>query len=56
MDITEKIREDMTMAGNTKKTENKTWDDSTETEKLEITISKKDLNHRRINLIQNIRK
>ena len=40
MDLTEEIREEMTMAGK-KNSENKTGDDSTETEKSEKTISKK---------------
>ena len=54
MDLTEEIREDMTMSEN-KKAENKTGDDSTETENSEKTISKNIyLNHRPINLIQNI--
>ena len=51
MDLTEEIIEEMTTAGKTN-SENKTGDDSTKTEKSEKTISKKDLNHRRINLIQ----
>ena len=54
MDITEEIREEETMSKNIKITENKTGDDSTETENSEKTKSKKDLNHRWINLIQNI--
>ena len=41
MDLTEEIREEMTMSGNKKISENKTGDDSTETENLEKTISKK---------------
>ena len=40
MDLIEEIREEMTRGVN-KKTENKTGDDSTETEKSEKTISKK---------------
>ena len=39
MDLTEEIREKMTMDENIKKSENKTGDDSTETEKSEKTIS-----------------
>ena len=35
------MREEFTMGGNMKKSENKTEDDSTETEKSEKTISKK---------------
>ena len=54
MDLTEENREDITMAENMKKSESKTGDNSTETEKSEKIISKKYLNHRRINLIQNI--
>ena len=54
MDLTEQIREEMTMGGK-KKSENKTRDDSTETEKSEENIGKKRyINHRRINLIQRI--
>ena len=41
MDLTEEIREEVTMSGDIKITENKTGDDSTETEKPEKTISKK---------------
>ena len=41
MDLTEEIREEMTMSGNKKISENKTGDDSTETENSEKTISKK---------------
>ena len=41
MYLTEEIREEMTMAGNNKNSENKTGDDSTETEKSDKTISKK---------------
>ena len=41
MDLTEEIREKMTMDENIKKSENKTGDDSTETEKSEKTISRK---------------
>ena len=52
MDLTEEKREDITMAG--KKSDNKTGSDTTETEKSKKTINKKDLNHRQINLIQNI--
>ena len=44
----------MKMAGNKKNSENKTVDDSTETEKSEKNISKKDLNHLQIKLIQKI--
>ena len=40
MNLTEEIREEMTMSGN-KKTENKTGDNSTETESSEKNISKK---------------
>ena len=40
MDITKEVREEMTMSGN-KKLENKTGDDSTETDKSEKTIGKK---------------
>ena len=41
MDLTEEIRKEMTISGNNKKSENKTGDDSTETENSEKTISKK---------------
>ena len=41
MGLTEDKIEEITMAGYQKKSENKTWDDSTETEKPEKTISKK---------------
>ena len=41
MDLTEDKSEEITMAGNTKKSENKTGTDSTETKKSEKTISKK---------------
>ena len=41
VDLTEEIREEMKMAGNKKISENKTKDDSTETEKSEKNISKK---------------
>ena len=41
MDITEEIREEETMSGNIKTTENKKWGDSTETENSEKSKSKK---------------
>ena len=41
MDITEEIREEVTMSGNIKITENKTGDDSTETENSEKSKSNK---------------
>ena len=41
MDLTEEIREEITMIGNIKITENKTGDDSTETENSEKIKSKK---------------
>ena len=41
MDLTEEIREEMKMSGNKGISENKTGDDSTETENSEKTISKK---------------
>ena len=41
IDLTEEIREEVTMSGNIKITENKTGDDSTETEDSEKNISKK---------------
>ena len=41
MDITEEIREEVTMRGNIKITENKTGDDSTETENSEKSKSNK---------------
>ena len=41
MDTTEQIREDLTMSGNIKITENKTGDDSTETENSEKSKSNK---------------
>ena len=41
MDLTEEKREEIIMAGNIKKSDNKTGIDSTETEKSEKTISKK---------------
>ena len=41
MDLTEEIREKMTRSGNKKISENKTGDDSTETENSEKTISNK---------------
>ena len=54
MDLTEEIREEVTMSGNIKITENKTGDDSTET-KIQIKLKViKYLNHRWMNLIQNI--
>ena len=41
MDLIEERSEEITMAGNKKYSGNKTWADSTETEKIEKTISKK---------------
>ena len=41
MDITEELREEVTMSGNVKITENKTGDDSTETENSEKSKSNK---------------
>ena len=41
MDLTEEIREEITMGGNKIKSDNKTGGDSTETEKSEKTIRKK---------------
>ena len=41
MDLTEEIREELTMSGNIKITENKTGDDSTETENPKKTKSNK---------------
>ena len=41
MDITEEIREELTMRGNTKITENKKGDDSTETDNSEKSKSNK---------------
>ena len=45
MDLTDEIREEVKMSGNIKITENKTGNDSTETENSEKTKSKKYLNH-----------
>ena len=55
-DITEEIREEVTMSGNIKTTENKKGGDSAETENSDKSKSKKNLNHRWINLIQKILK
>ena len=52
MDITEDIKEEETMSRDIKITENTKGGDSTETEHSEKSKRKKDLNHRRIKIIQ----
>ena len=52
MDITEEIREEEAMSGKLKITENTKGGDTTDTETLEKSKSKKDLNHRWIRMIQ----
>ena len=56
MDITEEIREEEAMSGKLKITENTKGGDTTDTDSPEKSKSKKNLNHRWIKLIQNIRK